>query len=489
MSRSLVVALAILSPMAVFGADSVAVVAVDGCREELSSGSARLLRGAFLKQGGSKVQSEEQTLSALGGPVRGSVEDAERLLASARLSFREEFGSGGRTTRALDEATAIAMSLPPSEPRRWKTLCDVLSFQSQVYYMDNKAKAEAVLEPILSVDPLFQVDRDRYSPDMWKLTDRVRRRVKATSTATLSVTTIPGGIPVFVNGRNMGKSPVTIDLPPGEYRAEALFGKERALARTVKIKDAVALELSHALDGAVRVESGPCLSTTGTRGARLGALIQLAAHLGVDQAVGVWKEEPEKGEVYVVASAVDSETGQQVREAKVKVGAGKVTPDAIEKLGQFIARGDASPPVKAVVTEPKPVPKDDLAARDDPMARDIVKAGRSRSGYRTAAYVSGGVAIVAAGVGVYGFITSSAKSKERDDLKVGGAIPTESIDKAEDLKSQAKTYKTVGIVGITTGAVAAGAAVGLFLYASGEPSGSKVKVGLGPGSIRLAGEF
>jgi hypothetical protein len=451
-------------------ADTVAVVAVDGCNQELSSGSARLLRGALVKQNGSQVQPEERTLSALGGPIRGSVQDAERLLASARLTFHDEFGSGGKTTKALDEATAIVMSLPPSEPKRWKTLCDVLSFQAQVYYMDNKPKAEAALEPILRVDPSFQVDRERYSPDMWKLTDKARKRLQSQTKGTLSVTTRPSMIPVYVNGRNMGKSPLTVDLPPGEYRVEALFGRERALARTVNLKDAVALELDHALDGSVRVESGPCLATNGTRGARLGALMRLAAYLGVNQTIGVWQEEPEKGEVYVVAATVDAGTGQQVREAKVKAIGGKAAPDVIEKLAQFMSKGDAPPPVEAVVTKPRPMPKENLALEDgggaNLFAQKKASDGISR---KTWGLITGGtgLALVITGA-VFDSMAYSAYKSEKDAAEAGDNTRLESY------KSTAKSRGLTANVLYAAGAVGVGA--GAYLYLTGRSPSTTVTV-------------
>jgi hypothetical protein len=208
----------------------------------------------------------------------------------------------------------------------------------------------------------------------------------------------------------------------------------------------------------------------------------------VNQSVGVWQEEPEKGEVYVVASAVDSDTGQQVREAKVKASAGKVTPDAIEKLALFVSKGNAPPPVEAVVTRPTPVPPElDLAASPSSSLR--VESRVPRPGARTAAYVTGGAAIAAIGVGVYGLVTASSRQREMDGLLVNGTLPPESEQRQDELRKQVNVHRVVGWVGLGAGVAAAGAAVGLYLYSGSKPTASKVKVGLTPSAVTLSGRF
>ena len=121
-----------------------------------------MLRDALsrqLKPADFKVKSEEETLAALGGPVRGSFKDAQRLYESAQVYFHEDFAGGGvfdvRALKAHDEATAILMSLSPSEPGRFKLLSDIASHRALIFWLVDKAKSEKALETILRVDGFF----------------------------------------------------------------------------------------------------------------------------------------------------------------------------------------------------------------------------------------------------------------------------------------------------------------------------------------------
>jgi hypothetical protein len=387
------------------------------------------------------------------------------------MYFHDEFGPGGKTTKALDEAMAILKALPTSESRRWQAICDVASFQAQVIYMSNKAEAELPLEPILRVNPYFQVDQERYSPDMWAVTDKARRRVKARSTETLKVTTKPAGVLVYVDGRNMGKSPMTVKVPPGEYRVEAGFGKERTMARMVQVRGTTSVDLDQAFDGSVMTGSGVCVATNGTRDGRLKGLMRLAAYLGVKQVVGVWQEEPAQGEEYVVATAVDAGSGQQVREAKVKTSKGQVPVGGMEKLAQFISTGSAPPPVVAVVPKPSAAALAALRAQppEDFESAGVTKQAKGGWSRRTWGLVVGGTGVGLAAAGaVFDLMAYSAYKAEKN----AGAAGDEVRYKAEKLSAHSRGIAAKILY--ATGAVGVGA--GTYLFLTGRESSTSVTV-------------
>ena len=96
---------------------------------------------------------------------------------------------------------------------------------------------------------------------------------------------------------------------------------------------------------------------------------------------------------------------------------------------------------------------------------------------------------MALGIGTYGLVTSAARQREADNLVVNGSLPSGSEAKQEALEKEASKYKAIGIAGIATGVVATGAAIGCYLYSNTEPESGKVKVGIVPNGVVLAGEF
>jgi hypothetical protein len=449
-----------LAPFSAFAAgESAAVVAVDGCTEELTAGSARLLRAALAAHSNLQVQSEDQTIEALGGAPRGSFEDAERLIAGARL---DPFGAGSR--RSLRDAMAILTALPPSEPRRWQAMSEVLAFQAMLASADHRAEAELTLERILRVAPTFQLDRDRYSPDMWKLADKVRADVKARATSTLRVSTQPPGLPVAVDGHVVGTAPISMKVPAGEYRVEAVFGGPRSLARTVHVESVTSVELDQSFDGAIRVGSGPCLTTNGERAGRLTPLVKLATILGVSKIVGVWQETPVPGETYVVAGVIDPGTGEELREAKVRMPAGRPVAAVIDKLGLFVAGGAAPSPVEALVTKPRPVTSAGAALSPQALAEAASRSSRRSWGIGVG---GAGLALVAGAV-AFDVMAHSAYQAEKD------AIQAKDAARYQSEKSSAKTKGTIAKALYVGGAVGVG--VGAYLYLTGRATGSSVAV-------------
>jgi hypothetical protein len=437
--------------------ESLAIVAVDGCSQELTASSARLLRQALSAQPDSTVLSEDETLRPLGGHQRGSLADAERLIAAARLEFQEH-GGVASLEKTLDEAMAILISLPPSESYRWRTLRDLASFQAMLYYyVGRRPDAEKALERILRVEPTFEPDHDSYSPDMWKLAEKVRKRLKEQTSATVSISSRPGGVPIAVDGRLMGKAPITLELPAGEYRVEALFGKERTLARTVRASGLTSVELDQSFDGAVRVASGPCFATNGDREARLVPLVKLSRFLGVSQVVGLWQEEPASGEVYLTAAVVDGKSSQELREAKVKVSAGQPTVELIGKLAQFISKGSAGPPVEPVVTKPRPA---NLAPRDEPLAGAVRQYSQTSSSQKTWGLAVGGAGLAAVAAGaIFDALAHSAYEDEKKAGASGDAAAYRAAMSSAD--SRGRTANILYVAG------AVGVGVGTYLYLTG----------------------
>jgi hypothetical protein len=445
------VIMALVPASAVRASDSLAVIAVDDCSKELTLGGARLLRAALSGSPEIQAKTEEQMLEALGGPLRGSIEDAERLISSARMDL---FADNAKD--ALHQALQILTALPPSEPRRWEGIRQVVSLQVLLYFLDRRAESEWALERIMRVEPSFDLDHEQFSPEMWGLADKIRERVRRSATSTLEVRTDPSGLPVAVDGRIIGKSPISFKLPPGNYRVEAAFTAERTLARKVHVDGTTTVELTQDFDGAVRVDPGLCLATAKDRGSRLAPLVKLAAFLGVKESVGVWREEPVKGEVYLQTVMVNAATGQEVRAARIKTESGQLRADDIQKMAQFLSAGKAPPPVEPVATAPRPLA---------PSLKSLVPTAEQTSTRRTWGWSVGlgGVALLGAAVAL-DLAAASALDSEKAAAAQGNQAAYDSA------KASANSRDTAAKVLFIGGAVALGTGAFLLLTGSRPPT-------------------
>jgi hypothetical protein len=443
--------MALVPASAVRASDSLAVIAVDDCSQELTLSGARLLRTALSGSPDIQAKSEEQMLDALGGPTHGSLEDAERLLSTARMDLFAD-----KAKDALHQALQILTALPPSEPRRWEGIRQVMSLQALLYLLDRRAEAEWALERIMRVEPSFDLDHEQFSPEMWKVADKVRAQVRRSATSNLEVRTEPPGLPVAVDGRIIGKSPVSFKVPSGNYRVEAAFTGERTLARKVHVDGTTIVELTQDFDGAVRVDPGLCLATSKDRGSRLAPLVKLAAFLGVKHAVGVWKEEPAKGEVYLQTVMVNAATGQEVRAARIKTESGQLRADDVQKMAQFLSAGKAPPPVEPVATAPRA-----LASS----VKSLAPATEPTSTRRTWGWSVGvgGVALLGAAVAL-DLAAASALDSEKAAAAQGNQAAYDSA------KASANSRDTAAKVLFIGGAAAVGTSAFLLLTGHQSPT-------------------
>ena len=101
---------------------------------------------------------------------------------------------------------------------------DALTLMAQMLQKSDPKGAEAALNRVFRVEPDYRPDTSNYPPSFQKWVDKVRKAAKKKSTARLEVSTSPPGKPVYIGGRKLGVGPVSVRVPPGEYRVEADWG-------------------------------------------------------------------------------------------------------------------------------------------------------------------------------------------------------------------------------------------------------------------------
>jgi PEGA domain len=313
------------------------VIAVGRC-DEASAIAARSFRSALAAKPGANVASEAETAQPFGGTTEHTLSAVTGATASARSDFYG--GQAAQAKATLQGALEDVTRLPPSDAR-WAAERDALTLLAQVLQKSDPKSAEAVLNRVFRVEPDYQPDTSNYPPSFQKYVNGIRKAAKKKSTSRLDITTSPAGKSVFLGGRKVGSGPVTVRVPPGEYRVEADWG-HRGAVRTITVPS-TPVELSAAVEGAVFPDGGPCVEASEP----VAALARAARLTGPGRIFGVHPESAGEDSFVVVTSA--NAQGQDVREARVKVQPGAPTTEALGLLADWAAvGGEAAPPVEVM---------------------------------------------------------------------------------------------------------------------------------------------
>jgi hypothetical protein len=275
-----------------------AVIAVDGCEAIPTRERVSLVRDELAPRLGPALLSEAETAARLGGLPGRPPAELRRALERAREAFY-----AGRANRGLPELDRVedeAMRLSPSE-ERWALLRDAMSTRALMTLKSDPAAAERGLRRLLAVDPGFEPDAAEFPPSYLKVVDAARAAVKALGTNRLDVRVDPPGRPVFVAGRPVGKSPLSVERAPGDYLVEAGFPR-RGVGRTVTVprpgEPPNAVVLAIAIEGAMAPGAGPCVAV---QVGRPEALVRAFDLLGVERLLLLRAEQTATGPYLVLS--------------------------------------------------------------------------------------------------------------------------------------------------------------------------------------------
>lgn len=442
-------------------ADSVAVVGAEGCGRGSLAANVRALRAALRIRMGDEVQSEERTALPLGGLPK-ALTDAERLLASGRFDYFQV--AFDRAERALTAAEADLMAVPPTD-RRWEALREVYALQAVIAgKLNRQAEADAYVRRILRVEPNYRPDPRSYPPSFSQVVERLRTELKAAPVEQLTVRTRPEGVPVFVDGKRVGKSPATMNVVPSEYRVEAAFSERKSIPRRVRVGGPTEVELDYGFEGAVAVDQGPCMLAEGGREDRLAMLVRLASLFGARAIIAVREVEPGGGERYLLATVIEG--GSELREGKVKLFASGPAPGSMDKLAEFLTTGEVAPGVEplrgAAATRTEP------AGAVTTVSTDAAPTGRSP--LKIAGWAGVGLGAVLGGAA--GYLAYSANQTQGEIqrlINAGGAVPADQVDAANQLQASGAAQARAGLwLAVAAGAlIAAGGALVVFVPTPG----------------------
>jgi hypothetical protein len=208
------------------------------------------------------------------------------------------------------------------------------------FTMGQRDESDATQLAVLKADSSHQLDPMLYAPGYRAHFDDLRARVRVMPKRRLTVTSRGRAGTIYVGGRDVGLSPVTVIVPAGSYRVAGAAGELRPPSVTVDLAaEDRSVTLDFALAEAVRIGNGPALTLPpGDRG---GPLVKAGAWLGVDRLV-VATRLVEGDAPFLVGAVYDVRRGALQREGSVRVVGGAVPAGSLGALAAFLLSGTPS---------------------------------------------------------------------------------------------------------------------------------------------------
>jgi hypothetical protein len=202
-------------------------------------------------------------------------------------------------------------------------------------------EADEAFRQVLKIDPAYQLDVDYYSPSTRSAFDKVRQEMATEKKVTLQVRSNPAGADVFLDGFNVGKTPLNKQLPPTRYQLVLMKGGITSFARAINVSETPSVHVDLDFEGAVK--SGPplCISE-GTRADKVGNAVKMGALLGVDEVALVRISKQEASAQWVTASLINVRGGSVAREGGLKMDPSG-PPSQVDDLVAYTATGQPTP--------------------------------------------------------------------------------------------------------------------------------------------------
>ncbi|HET9598602.1 MAG TPA: hypothetical protein VFP65_23695 [Anaeromyxobacteraceae bacterium] len=359
-------------------------------------------------------------------------------------------------------------------------------------YLKNPAATAAALEALAATEPTLVLPERDFPPSFRREFDEVRRRVSARPAVKLTLTASGPPVTGYVNGRDVGRTPLSLQLPAGRYRVGAADGALRIPPLRVQLEsDDRALVLDTALAAAVRPHGGPGLAVSGA--GRAPALVRAGARLGASRVVAAAVVRDADAS-FLEGTLLDVPAGATLRAGRVRMAGGSVPAAQLGALAAFLLTGqpvrdvqDVSPPPPVAAAPGRNEP--DLApspAGDPgplggpgpaPGAEIRASAGQgAKAGWlRPTAYASAAVAVGLAGVATWQGLAAHDAYGQADAMLLPGGVFVAGADKPTyDAKvASADTAKRNAWIAVGGAAVFAVTA-GVLGYLSWDDHGAPV---------------
>jgi hypothetical protein len=400
--------------------------------------------------------------------------ELDRAYAGALATYQNgDFEGAVRTLRAVIQDLE---KLPdgPETFSQWTRATLRLARSEQT--LGRGAEARALLERLVRANPTVKVDPNQYPPSFVKQVDEVRADTAKLAKRKLTVNSSAKGARIYLEGRDVGVAPLSIQVPPGRYRLSGAVGTLRVPAVAIDLtEEGQTVNLNFALAEALRPTFGPGLALP--EADRVRNLVAAGAWLGVDKLLAsrlVTESEVE----YLSAMMIDVRRGMLLREGRVRLSNKIAPPGTLSALASFLITGQTSALVAATAVEPPPSgkgkPSLGIAAKpgsDVDFSSKPSAAGASK----TKGWIAFGAGVASVGLGAFavyeGLSARSSYADASDMLESDGAVAAGgSVGSYKSTVSDGDSARNMAYV---TGAAAIGCAAvsGILGYMSYKQTG------------------
>jgi len=446
---------------------NMAVVAFGRCEDARLSQAARDLRGQLRQQRGTTVLSEDDTARPAGGLVHSSLDEIRKAIQAGREQF---FSLDYETAQATIRRILPAIDRLPPGFDRWEVAERArIELAHFAFFDDKRAQTEEIFSELLRLDESLKLDRHLYPPLLHLTLEEVRRGVREAKRFRLRVASKSPNYLLYLNGKEMGKTPFESSLVEGRYDIVVGDPAAHSFVRRVELSSDRDVEADVAREARFKAGAGPCYETDGSREERQAAAALVAGALSVE-AITTVRFEKAGGVDYVVAAVFEAAQAREVREGRQRMEGGRVP--SLRKPATFVVTGDS-----ALIERPRP---------DGSAKAESEREGRSVPWLRAGAIALGAAAV---GLGVAALVENGEAGRAYGDYErhAGDAgLSPAGVEKASALMGEyeaAKRLRNAFAIGAGVAAVASGTVL-VISIASGHPGGAGARA-----SVAVAGSF
>ncbi|QRK10476.1 PEGA domain-containing protein [Archangium violaceum] len=492
-SSSLVVVLALALGHMAEAAPRRMVVASGDCKDAELSSQTKALYDTLVARPGEKVLTVTDFAERLFPQPSGSFEDIKRQLEAAQGQFYEARYT--RVAPALDEVLRQVARLPVGGAR-WKLYVDALLLQAVNYRAMGRVKeSDEAFRGVLRLDAQYELDPDYYTPSTRQAFDKLRREMARVKKVRLSVKSTLPASEVFLDGRSMGQTPLTMEVHAGTYELTVKKGEAVSFPRQLLVQgEEMPMLVDLAYEGSISANPFPCLASSSEEGEQvLSRAIRLGGTIpGVEEVIVVKLEGANGGPKWLAATVLNVEGGQKLREGGFKTRGLDAPAESLNALVDFVTTGKAQPSL--VVAQANIQPPWEAPSAEQAALTEVTEKSGSVRPLRVVSYVTLGAGVAAlAGTG----ILRLAIQQDMQALEKGNHLNANGNVSAGDRAGREIVNRMAGKVRIHNGLlIGSGAALAtglvLFLLSPSEaPPPVAVGVVAGPdgAGASLSGTF
>ncbi|QRN98106.1 PEGA domain-containing protein [Archangium violaceum] len=398
--KKMMVVLALALSGAAGAAPRRVVVASGDCKDAELSSQTKAFYTALMARPGEDVLSAAAFTERLFPMPSGSFEDIKRQLDAAQGQFYE--ARYARAAQGLEEVLKQVARLPVGEAR-WKLYVEAQLLQALNSRAMNRVKeSDDAFRNVLRLDAQYTLDPDQYTPSTRQAFEKLRKELVKAKKVKLSVKSTLPASEVFLDGRSMGQTPLSLEVPAGTYELALKNGEAVSFPRQIPVQgEETPVLVDLAYEGSISASPFPCLASGDDDDKVLSHAVRMGGTLGVEEVIVVRLERASSGPKWLAATVLNVEGGQKLREGGFKTQGLDAPAESLTALVDYVTTGKTQPSV--VVLSSNIQPPWAAAAEPSASAADDTKEAKSGSvrPLRAVSYVVLGVGVASlAGAGV-----------------------------------------------------------------------------------------